>query len=262
MPTFLLSVALLLPAALGMPVPQIASTTITGSGGRPVGTATLGGLTSSLELEGEPVNNLPYNGGGNQPPCRPWQSSCYNYPNSGNGNGWQNYGNNGNGWPSNNGNNNDWAPYQPRPCAPWDNSCDTSNYSPNSNLPNAPGGPAGTASVTTYGSGQPTQWGGNSFGTRDVAGKKPKSKGKPLPVSASSGAPSPAVATTPLAGNTQGGASLGGLTSSISFGPKSRRQNAGVLEDNVEGGFASLSGLESQLSTGSEHEVASSITFG
>jgi hypothetical protein len=192
-----LSAALLLPVALAIPVPQTLSTTITGPGGRPVGTASLGGLDTTLTLGQGPQNNLPYNGGGNQPPCRPWLSSCW--------------GNNGNNWPSGGNNNNPYEPYVPGPNTPWE-----TNYSPQP-LPDAPGGPAGTASVSTYGSGFVSRWAERkrddpTSGWWDWFRGNGESIGG-LTTGISGGATPPNAARPPPSTGDLGGSDIGGLSS-------------------------------------------------
>jgi len=258
------SAAVLLPVALAIPVPQVISTGLTSPSGRPTGVASLGGLSSTITLGDSPINNLPYNGGGNSPPpCQPWQSSCYNYPGNGGG-GYNNYPNNGYGNNNNgygNNNNNGYEQYQPRPCAPWDSNCRGYDepYNPNGNSP-APGGEAGTAVVSTSGDGI-----NSSFGKRDIPTTKPGygssqgRKGHPASGSSSTGQ---STAVGPANGGT-GVAGLGGLASGISFGPKEKRQFEDAATDSNDDASSILSGLESALGLGGNEngEVSSETSW-
>ena len=86
---------------------------------------------------------------------------------------------------------------------------------------------------------------------------------KQVPPSANSGPPTSGSVNTPLNdGGKEGGADLGDLTSSVSFGPKSKRQYDTVVESDLgQDGKAWLSGLESDFSTGQGNEVESSVTL-
>ncbi|KAF2432443.1 hypothetical protein EJ08DRAFT_659116 [Tothia fuscella] len=231
MPFILSTAVLLIPAVFALPVPQTLTSTITGPDGRPTSGSTLSGLDTTLTLGTGPQNSLPYNGGGNQPPCRSWNCNPNN-PNNGNNN-WPNNGNNwpnnGDNWPKDN-NGGEWV-NNPNIPDPWANKPDNGyapyrpgpDNRPYPNLPDAPGGPAGTATVSIYGSKAHSE-GEHEKSKRD----DPKegwwnwfigSSGLQLGSGSSANQnPSSVTVSGPQSGRSGDGQAFGGLTSGITLG--------------------------------------------
>jgi hypothetical protein len=202
----LLSIAVIAPAVLALPVPQYGWP---GQGSFPVGTATMGGLTSSITTGDGGFSSA----GPPRPNCREWQDGCqgYNYPSNNNGGGW--------GWKGNGGNNNGW------PSNSYDNN---NNY--NGGWNNGYQGGETSTIVTTSGPGGITA-SSQSYDKVKRHEPEPKSEGYGSWLSGlfgnyGYGKPRDAPVGT---------ATMGGLTSSITLGDHKKRQiEEGVSANGID----------------------------
>lgn len=213
MSTFtLLSIAVIAPAVFGLPVPQYGWP---GQGSFPVGTATMGGLSSSIttgdggfSYAGPPRPNYNNNNGGGR------GSNDNNWPSAGNSYDKNNNNGGGRGWKGNGGTDNNWP------------SAGNSYNNPNQ------GGETSTI-VTTSGRGGTTSSSRSYKKTKRHEPESQQSQGYGSWFSGlfgNYGYGKPPIVPV-------GTATMGGLTSSITLGDHKKRQV----------GVAAMGGLESSI---------------